>query len=177
MFVRSADIPFATLECALQTWEAEFRLGGDYTDSQFLELKDEESIRAFLRQHIPETPLEGLEVTADFETQRKSWLVYEEKETKSGGIVEIRINLDEATTMNTGDDSAASFKHEVGEFEMIQEIVADGGRKASDSVVQMKTEKLRQLLDDFMSRNSSLFPCRPKPKGKLVAYFEWKRNV
>ena len=175
--LRSADIPFATPECAIETWEAKVRLGGNSTDSQFPELEDEESIRALLRQHSPDTPPEELEITADFETQRKSWLVQEEKETKSGGMVEIRIDLDEASTTNTGADSAASFNHEVGELEMVQEIVADGGCKASDSVVQIKTEELRRLLDEFMSRNSSLFPGSPKPRGKLGAYFEWKREV
>ena len=159
-------------------WEAKVRLAGDYGDSQFLELEGESSVRVMLRQHLPRTPLESLAVTADLKSHRKTWVIYE----ALGGMglnenAEVRIDLDDVTASTAPADGGADFKHEVGELEMTRDLAVGTDEVKNDDARLRAAGSMYQSLDRFMMSYKSLFPCSPKPKGKLAAYFDWEEDV
>jgi hypothetical protein len=165
------------LDVEPQRWEGKVRIGGDYTDSQFLELEGDEAIRALIEQHVPSAPLGNLVVTVDLVTHRKTWIVQEASSAAHTPETELRIDLDEVTSSVIGADPDVQFKHEIGELEMTEQIVAGGDGDEGEAAKQEAAESMEEFLGKFMARHVSLFSCQPKPKGKLTAYFEWKAIV
>jgi hypothetical protein len=153
------------LDVEPQRWEGKVRIGGDYADSQFLKLEGEESIRALIEQHVPSTPLGDLVVTADLVTHRKTWIVQKASSAAHSPKTELRIDLDEVTAPVIGADPDVQFKHEIGELEMTEQIVAGGDGDEGEAAKQEAAERMKEFLENFMARHMSLFSCQPKPKG------------
>ena len=176
--VGNEDLPLVAVSKEVSNLEAKVRLAGDYADSQFLELEGESSIRDLLQQRVPETRLEGLKISADLKTHRKTWIIHETPKWQNAERKpEIRIDLDDVTTSIAPSNGYVGLKHEVGELEMTTEVI--GG---ADEAEHMKTRlrvsaDMHMALQEFMTRHKTLFTSTVKPKGKLEAYFDWQKNM
>ncbi|KAI0473502.1 hypothetical protein GGR56DRAFT_534769 [Xylariaceae sp. FL0804] len=179
-------------------WNAKLRVGGDYTNSQFVELDGRDVVaREVLRVTAAEadrkkekTRLEDLSVVADLLTRRSEWTVLvEEEEFANGGRPpaagkkKMTIVLDDVTE---ADPAAArrdetrgrpAFAHTIGEVEMsghvcgIGEDDDDAGHEAYRKTV---AAEWTAELETFMRAYPELFPTDPEPVGKLSAYYRWK---
>ena len=175
---RSDDFPLIHLENASTKWEAKVRLAGDYVDSQFVELESEPSIRSLLKGQLPNTELEDLDITADLETHRSTWIVIQAPGVEASDCkAEFRIDLDEISAPAAKLSTPGGFKHYVGELEMTAEVVGGQNEAEHSEVRKSAAESMHKSIGDFMMKYRALFPCSPKPKGKLGAYFEWKEKV
>lgn len=175
--LHTSEYPFNNASALPQTLEAKVKIAGDHIDSRFLELTDESAIRSLLQQHVPDTPLEQLFITADLQTHRKTWLVRDMASLgRSEPGADIRIDLDRITIPSSNSDPSEQFEHEVGEIEMTKESKGQEQNEQSAEARAAAAKSMRDYLEAFMARHSSLFPGSPKPKGKLGAYFEWKQR-
>ena len=161
-------------------WEAKVRIGGDYTDSKFLELQGESNIRSLVKQHLPNQTVEGLSILADLMTQRQSWTVHEPFVEQSADRCDDEadhylIVVDEVTTPG-GEHDRLEFRHRVGEVELTR--VVEGGADVATHMTtkQQAAAEIDIAVKGFMMRYKNLFPTSPRPQGKLSAYFDWKRG-
>ncbi|KAK3716510.1 hypothetical protein LTR37_006406 [Vermiconidia calcicola] len=180
----SQDFPLVSTGPPSTKWEAKVRLAGDYADSQFLELQGEAEIRSLQQQHLPEVQLERLQILADLETHRKTWVVHEpsgwsftSRAVRRITKTELRIDLDEVTTPGDASGEGRGFQHQIGEVEVTAE-VAGAAIKHEDDVERSRVAKsMHGIIDEFFKQHSSLFVSTTKPKGKLEAFFDWKRDA
>jgi thiamine-triphosphatase len=140
-------------------WEAKIRKGGSFTNSQFQELSDPQTIAKHVNNLIPTIQSQsenfGLESIASFTTTRHLW----KADTK------FIIALD-----------TTDFGHSVGEVELEFDLDITGKPQPSvDQETQTALAKMDRQIEIFMRRYSWAFPLK-KPVGKLSAYFEWERN-
>ena len=177
--VRSNRFPVVVEGNRSTDWETKVRLGGDYTNSQFTELQGKQEVQSLIAQHLPSAVETDLEVIADLDTHRKSWIVRDDSST-ANCHGEIQIVLDEATIPESAipEDSATTvepFKYQVGEVEMTRYVVGTDQQELEEAKRQA-ADDMQGELDEFMMHHSVLFSTTPKPKGKLSASFEWKKG-
>ncbi|KAK3679567.1 hypothetical protein LTR37_021413, partial [Vermiconidia calcicola] len=163
-------------------WNSKLRLGGDFINSESMELEGEENVRNLLLAYSPCTMLEDLELTADLETIRLVWNIRDyhasltEPRAPSKGRECLSIVLDRVVVTGAGDGGNATgsqFEHEVGEVELTRDIDAC-------FPLELYPERRRQMLDrigaevqQYMDEHLELF-SHIRPVGKLSAYFDWK---
>lgn len=167
--------------------EAKVRLGGDYTNSQFQEIEGESNIAALVNMHLPGVKLGDLEVLAELETERKSWVVLHRDgypatfDTFLG--MNLRLVLDDVTEPFQTKREGVPFKHQIGELEYTttlgsspNTIMRSANKLARTDMREYAAGEMASILAELMSERYDLFACFPVPLGKLSAYFEWKRN-
>ena len=159
-----------------QKWEAKIKLGGDYIHSQFCEIDTPGKIATMLKQHIPmtsnmidltdlSTPTElqpfGLTTFASFTTTRQTWTA----------------SVDDKTDVSIVIDTT-DFGHQVGEVELqVPFAEEDVSTTATTATTQSEAiQSMQATLDAFMADHRMAFP-QAECKGKLSAYFNWKRNA
>lgn len=136
-------------------------------------MENESDIRKLVEKTIPGATLESLLIMADLHTHRRSWMVKQLQTDQSSEQFGIRIDLDEVSSP-ISHEGRETFRHEVGELEMTQKVTNGGNDEASGRIKRDAADSMLNDLDEFMAEHQSLFPCTPKVKGKLSAYFEWK---
>jgi thiamine-triphosphatase len=140
-------------------WQAKFRKGGDRTNPRFEELSDINEIGRWLsdmyRTQLTEQNHFGLKPMASLSTLRKAWVA----DDKFGIVLD-----------------TTDFDHTVGvvELEVVLELCGTTDTRIEDQKAVMM-EKMDEQIVDFMSRYSWAFQSGT-PKGKLTAYFEWKKK-
>ncbi|KAF2766501.1 hypothetical protein EJ03DRAFT_176745 [Teratosphaeria nubilosa] len=165
------------LEVAGEEWEAKVRLGGNYTDSQFEEVKGKEAVIDVLGKLAPGVSLDELAPFADLLTERQAWSV------SNYPIGDMSIVLDSVTQVSdkTPSSDTSAFCHGVGEVELMAEVVGGGNEAKHMGRKKAQAEVLRARLDEFIEANAELFPAKygggGKVAGKLSAYLEWKGKV
>ena len=184
------------LKPSAENWEAKIRISGDFTRSAFQELQGFDAVARLLRERFPNhhhqnhqhalkptismseegearLGFDMLEVLARFVTHRRQWLINER----------FHVVIDEA-----------DFGHVVGEVELTQESaraekekegvseheglgvgegtsgIRDEGKGDRDLAKDLDAE-----IEDFMGYYAWVFP-RGEVKGKLSAYFEWRKR-
>ncbi|KAK3987073.1 CYTH-like domain-containing protein [Cladorrhinum sp. PSN332] len=140
-------------------WEAKVRKGGDFTNSQFEELREVGDIAACVERTTGvvqaaggEREDFGLVTMADFVTTRETWIADDEFHI-------VRDKMD--------------FGHEVGEVELQQTLEGKKGGLEAPSEAEKRAEMQRmdERITEFMKRYSWAFADGP-PMGKLTAYFK-----
>jgi len=138
------------------TWEAKIKKGGCFINSQFEETSSIPRIAKLVKEVAevtnglaPATTF-GLDVFAKVRTSRMRWKADQE----------FSIVLD-----------TTDFGHEVGEVEIQREFPA----QTSPAVEQTMRQELDTRIQEFMAHYQWAFP-EGQPKGKLSAYFEWKKE-
>ncbi|KAH9825702.1 adenylate cyclase [Teratosphaeria destructans] len=166
------DGKVASLEVAGEEWEAKVRLGGDYTDSQFEEVKGKEAVIDVLGKLAPGVSLDELAPFADLLTERQAWSV------ANYPIGDMSIVLDSVTEVSS---ETSAFRHAVGEVELMAEVVGGGNEAKHMGRKKAQAEVLKARLDEFVEGNEELFPVKygggGKVEGKLSAYLGWKAKV
>lgn len=149
-----------------EQWESKVKVGGDYKNSQFQEVKGITAVNAVISKY-----LQGLDCKAltrhrtlpalmdaynitpvvDFETTRDSWTVDNEY----------------TVVIDTTD-----FGHTVGEVELENDAPEILPEVAKNALLKQLDEKIVS----FMRHYPWAFPTG-QCKGKLTAYFEWKSRA
>ncbi|KAK3725927.1 hypothetical protein LTR37_000075 [Vermiconidia calcicola] len=180
----SQDFPLVSTGQPSTKWEAKVRLAGDYADSQILEHQGEAEIRDLLQQHLPEVQLESLQTLADLETHRKTWVVHEpsgwnfaSRAVRRSTNTELRIDLDEVTTPGDTFGKGCGFQHEVGEVEMTAQVASLATERENQAETSRVAKSMHEVVDQFSRQHRSLFVATTKPKGKLEAFFDWKKDA
>ncbi|KAI1208194.1 uncharacterized protein F4807DRAFT_431953 [Annulohypoxylon truncatum] len=162
-------------------WNAKLRLGGHYSNSQFIEFDGKPDVsREVLRITDMKTKLEDLRVVSDLQTRRSEWEVTHLADgtppsAKMTIVVDAVTEAEaEANTGKDGIDEAA-FNHTIGEVELFQEIVTEGKDEAEHEAhrKEIGAQKMKEL-EEFMLSHPDLFSTSPSPIGKLTAYDTWK---
>lgn len=152
-----------------ERWEAKIKLGGDYIQSQFREIDTPGKIAALLKEHLfssnvvgqtdASVPSElqpfGLTTFASFATTRQTWTA----------------SVDDKTDVSIVIDTT-DFGHRVGEVELQAPFVDQDGPTTQSETIQ----SMQATLDAFMAEHKMAFPSA-ECKGKLSAYFDWKRKA
>lgn len=151
-------------------WEAKVALpGSTYNNSAFQEIQEnqgvqeESKISALIRVYHPEAkgPEEdfGLKVLADFVTERLQYHIQDNFRYDRGSFVDFfhYFPLQETLPFTMVLDET-DFGHRVGEIELVS-----GDPKHA-----------HWAIDNFMKRNSWFFNTHDV-RGKLSAYFDWKK--
>ena len=117
------------------TWEAKIKLAGDYTRSQMVEIVGCVEVRKLLQEHMPGTGLFDLDVMADLETLRQSWIVCrtptaDDQNPAACVDSQMCFDLDTVTASNYGSSAGEPFLHEVGELELLGESFAEEMRRS-----------------------------------------------
>ncbi|EME46020.1 hypothetical protein DOTSEDRAFT_22137 [Dothistroma septosporum NZE10] len=174
----SRDFPFQVPVKRSLEWEAKIRVGGDCQSSQFEEVVGEEAVMNLVKQHVSD--LASLHKVVDINTLRKAWTVREHVERALADREQrMMVVIDSSTAGGTvvrGPEEESAFHHMVGEVELTLDL--ELGEDGTKNVMAKRAaaELMKTELDMFMKRNSSLFPTRPAPVGKLTAYFAWKQR-
>ncbi|KAI4858721.1 hypothetical protein F4820DRAFT_441886 [Hypoxylon rubiginosum] len=159
-------------------WNAKSRLGGHYSNSQFVELDGKADVaREVLRITEAKTKLEDLRVTTDLQTRRSAWEVV--------GLVDgtapsakMTIVVDAVTEAEAGEDGIdehSPFNHTIGEVELFEEVITEGKGDAEHEAHRKAIAAQRtKELEEFILAHPNLFSTNPKPIGKLAAYNTWR---
>lgn len=139
-------------------WQAKVRQGGDYANSQFLELSEPQDIIQMIRKFNLDAESSskdfGLLKSAQYTTTRDTW--------KGDNMFEIVVDT-------------TDFGHSVGEVELQEVTESDGDQELPVAVRQAMAKDMDCQIEAFMRQYSWAFPPG-KPVGKLSAYFAWKRE-
>ncbi|KIX06955.1 uncharacterized protein Z518_04931 [Rhinocladiella mackenziei CBS 650.93] len=129
-------------------WQSKVRRGGTYTNSQFEESSDLETISTHIRAltglDIPASQSFGLSRIASLTTFRQGWIADEE----------FKIVFDRT-----------DFGHQVGEVELEKEVI-----EPNEQEIRKILEKMDHEIADFLRRYNWAF-SEGEPVGKLSAYF------
>lgn len=159
-------------------WNAKLRVGGHFTNSQFVELDGKEAVaREVLRVCGAGARLEDLRAVADLQTRRAAWAVVRLPDgTPPAAQMTVVVDaVTEAGAGAAGGSDDAAFRHTVGEVELFQ-TVATEGEDAAEHEARRKEAAARRMgeLEALMRAGADLFPTSPPPVGKLAAYYAWK---
>lgn len=151
-------------------WEAKVKQNGDFTNSQFEEVKGRRGVLELLLQleHQrylenqsqaynlprldPRDPSFGLSVFADLRTTREAWVVNDA----------FNVVLD-----------TTDFGHGVGEVELEETFTVPAEDSDFPEAKRQFGADMDQRIECFMKEHAWAFPPG-KPIGKLTAYFAWK---
>ena len=158
-------------------WSAKVRIGGDYTDSQFLEIQGKPEVDSLVAQHLQSAITDDLDTTAELETHRKAWMVKEIPERAANSKGKISIVLDTVTSPEEVIHAPSQFLHHIGDVEMSCEVTGGNTMGYHEVVRQRVAEGMRKTIDEFMVRHGVLFQTSPKPKDKPSVYSEWKGGM
>ncbi|KAK3392298.1 CYTH-like domain-containing protein [Sordaria brevicollis] len=146
-------------------WEAKVRKGGDFTNSQFEELREVGDIAACVERITGQGVVRageqvgergqkenfGLVTMADFVTTRETWIADDE-------FWIVRDRMD--------------FGHEVGEVELQKTLEGKKvGEAPSEEEKRAEMQRMDERITEFMKRYEWAF-AEGKPVGKLTAYFK-----
>ncbi|KAI0457181.1 hypothetical protein F5B21DRAFT_99484 [Xylaria acuta] len=173
--------PLSTEGSEKEQWNAKLRLGGNFSNTQFVEFDGREKVSdEVLRITGTRTKLEDLRVVSDLRTRRLSWEVTQLADGTAPSV-KMTIVLDEVTEAESdaGDDgsSESAFIHTIGEVELFDKFVTEN--KDSTGHEAYRKEVAAQRMDElkkFMLLNPDLFTTTPKPIGKLTAYDTWRTS-
>lgn len=162
-------------------WNAKLRIGGRFTNSEFVEFNGKEDVSSeILRITGTRTGLEDLQVVEDLQTCRSVWEVTQLPDGTAPSA-KMTIVIDAVTEAETGEDarsddeSAPAFAHTIGEVELFQTVVTEKEDEVEHEArrKEISTQMMGQL-EAFMLAHTDLFPTSPPPLGKLTAYDRWK---
>lgn len=169
----------ATADRAGSEWNAKVRIGGHYSNSQFIEYDGLSDVsREVICASEEKIKLEDLSVASDLNTRRSEWEVTHMGEGKIPPA-KLTIVVDDVIeakpkAVEDGTDKA-TFNHVVGEVEFFQEFVTEDKDEADHKALSKEVGAQRMNeLEEFMLCYPELFSVDPKPIGKLSAYETWR---
>ncbi|KAI1089826.1 hypothetical protein F5B19DRAFT_465628 [Rostrohypoxylon terebratum] len=160
-------------------WNAKVRIGGHYSNSQFIEYDGRANVtREVQRIKGEKAKLEDLKVVSDLNTRRSEWEITHLADGKAPKS-KMTVVIDDVVEAQggTGEDGTdrAGFSHIVGEVEFFQELVTEDKNEEEHAALRKEVGgKLMKELEEFMLAHPDLFSTDPKPIGKLSAYETWK---
>ncbi|KAI0555840.1 hypothetical protein F4679DRAFT_520039 [Xylaria curta] len=177
--VAKRGLPLLTDDSEKEQWNAKLRLGGNFSDTQFVEFDGKKKVSdEVLRITRMRTKLESLRVVSDLLTRRLSWKVTQ-LENGSAPSAKMTIVLDEVTEAEASSDGSnkSGFIHTIGEVELFEELVTEDKDNAGHEAhrKEVATQRMDELIE-FMLVNPGLFTTTPKPIGKLTAYDTWRAS-
>ena len=137
-------------------WEAKVRQGGDYTNSQFMEMAGYDKVANLVAVNVPRAQIDvqdlGMKQFARFATARETWLA-------DGKFLVV---LD-----------TADFGHLVGEVELVKDkwFRKDANELVLRRLRRIMATRMDSQISEFMRMHPWAFPPG-EVKGKLSAYFE-----
>lgn len=168
--LRTAAFPYVNDSQPTAAWEAKLRIGGDRTSSQMMKTRGAASLKHICALYIPHVNLGLLAATARLRTLRRTFVVQKPFGWEREG--EVRVVVDEVAAAG---EKEGAFRHEVGEVEMTAEVVGGESDAEHDALRRGEVGRLQARLDEFVGRHAVVFPGEGV-KGKLEAYFEWKKK-
>ncbi|RYP87641.1 hypothetical protein DL769_000464 [Monosporascus sp. CRB-8-3] len=134
-------------------WNAKLRVGGHFTNSQFVEFDEKNVSREVLRISGARRRVEDLQMT----------------------IVMDVVTEAEAEACEGARSDESAFSHTIGEVELFQTVVTEGKSNVEHEAHRKDIATRRMIeLEAFMQAHTDLFATRPTPIGKLTAYYRWK---
>ncbi|KAF8143823.1 hypothetical protein K438DRAFT_1875262 [Mycena galopus ATCC 62051] len=128
-----------------------------------------------------------LELEDDLRLQNPTVAIDQVVETTGGDFAAARAVLEQMNGAGDSDSILIStpdlFFHEIGELELMEEVRTEV--PADQAEHQAHEHEKRRVavagaraaqLDAFMAAHPALFPMTPRPRGKLVAYFDWREE-
>ncbi|KAI0467830.1 hypothetical protein F4859DRAFT_524979 [Xylaria cf. heliscus] len=174
-------LPFPTEDSRKGQWNAKLRIGGNFSNTQFIEVEGKKKVsEEVLRITETRMKLEDLQVVSDLQTRRLSWEVTQLANGTAPSakmtIVLDKVTEAEAEASHNGSDESA-FIHTIGEVELFEEFVTvdkdnAGHEMHRKEVAARRMDELKKL----MQENSDLFVTTPEPIGKLTAYDTWRTS-
>ncbi|KAJ7104479.1 hypothetical protein B0H15DRAFT_27653 [Mycena belliarum] len=202
VWVRRRSVVVGSSASCTSSWEAKVRVGGDFTASQFVEVEGAEAVEREMKRALGgyvalDEVAKHLDITSDLTTRRLSGLLElrpEEDSSKELRLKNLTLAIDQV--VETGGDFAAArtvlermpardggdtesslsspFFHEIGELELMEEIRTENEAEHETYRRTVAGSRAAQL-EAFMRAHPALFPMTPRPRGKLNAYYSWRK--
>lgn len=131
--------------------QAKIRIGGDFIDTQFLEVEGD-LVWGMFPFHLVKK--DDLLPVATFMTERESYMLNNK----------YRVDIDKT-----------NFGHMVGEIELLQEYIKKHRSNNSTETMEEFGGRMDAELEAFLLLHPWAFPREGEIKSKLTAYFEWKK--
>ena len=141
-----------------------------------LETTGRESMKYVASLYLPGVSHRLIEKVAVLTTRRRTYVVQKPFGWNAAANAEgeIRVVVDEVTAAGEGQDGEG-FAHEVGEVEMTAVVAGGESNEEHDLLRRREVARLQARLDEFVARHAVVFP-KERVKGKLEAFFEWKKR-
>lgn len=145
--IRSEEFPLVHDGQPVSEWEAKMCFGGDYNNSQFVELRGRSNIVNMISQRFPAIAEGDLEVLADLATHRSTWIVRDQGAIRDRRAGEMRIVIDRVQIPNDEMESPHAFQHLVGEVEMTKEVVGGADQQQHEDVRHETAKNMQAAID------------------------------
>ncbi|KAJ7030031.1 hypothetical protein C8F04DRAFT_741054 [Mycena alexandri] len=132
---------------------------------------------------------DGNDVADELQLQNLTVAIDQVVETTAGDFAASRAVLEQMQAGRDGGgvhNSPDLFFHEIGELELMTEVrteaAAIGNNQAEHHTREHETRRKAVAgaraaqLEAFMRAHPALFPMTPRPRGKLNAYFSWRKD-
>jgi len=165
--------PMGTWSSISDRWEAKLRLGGDYVNSEVVEISGKDTICEMLSERLPNITFGSLTVLADLETVRSEWTLIPVHSVDSHNNGRFSVVLDDVVASEeqaSGERRTGRFQHRIGEVEIVRSLAT-----AADSATAQELGYMRARVEGFLQSNATL--CMDaEPVGKLSAYLAWRNG-
>jgi thiamine-triphosphatase len=169
-------------------WEAKVKQGGDYINSRFSEVRGRDAVEELLADAGVCGSVYDLKYELGFMADRVSWAVKKfgqgQQEAGAGDdAAAMTLVLDSMLASLEGTDGSHPkyMQHRVGELELEKTIVTDVSTAKNVPITDLtspsESDKMNSHLEEFMAAYPSIFAGEGKPKGKLMACIDQKKEL